>query len=1139
MKSKRDESVQNQGVARRSRLSVALLGSTALAAALLSTAAFAQDAAPAAAEAAPPADDTVVVVTGIRGALQSASSIKRKASTFVDSITASDVSALPDLSVAEALQRVPGVTVTRFTLGGSPDFPSPEGRGNLIRGLGFVRSEFNGRDAFSANAGRALEWSSIPPQLVGGVDVYKNSSADLIEGGIGGTINLRTLEPFDRKGYFASVSADFNYGDLAKKWSPSYNAMIGNRWQTDIGEFGLMGSYSTSKLLSRIEGWQQPAPIPRVIGANGNSTGERLTHEPRTTTDPIAGAMLGFQMRTNDVDRNRDSFYIAGQWKNDNSRLTAKYIRVDNETQGVERTLESFPGGNNNQLYSFSNAVYDTSWSTPALNLCNDPNADATRGQDYCEKTFATTGGLMQSGLITKDEDSWFGAYGLHIDVLSIGKTEKSTTEDLSLNYKWRPTDRLYVELDAQQTKATASVDELWGGTTTFAMAQIAADLDNPRVRLTIDPRTRFSDAFNGNGGYVSTPITGTDDPSNTFWKFNSQGHQRGTGELTAFRADVQYDFEDNAWFKSVKFGVRTSERSQVNKQADLNWGGIGPRWGNVGLGTLAAMDSSLYEKMDFADFYRDSGVLQTDQGGQTKFAVISSELLLNPEKMLRFMQADSRLSNPDGTLKTNWTTQLDENYQPIFNPANVSTIVEKTDNVYLMANFGHDFDNGMSLDGNFGLRYTSTKLNSEGFLSYRSIDADPQTASTTANPRTPDAESRDSVQDFLPETTSFMCPGLSAALTPTEQAAPPNGGGWTPATARFRGCPEGQIGKSEAQSVNIDDEHWLPSFNVKWNLNEDMLIRFGASKNISRPNIQDMRAGQQMRAVTARLAFPVIPRCVPQAPATTCTEDPLFGVDRGASSFQLEQMRVTGGNPRLKPTTSINYDLSWEWYFQGGTVSTAFFKKELKNIIQSGDETLGSMTLDGKTVSVVYGGLVNQETADIQGVELAYQQFYDFLPGWMSHLGMQANFTYIDASAAPPPPFVDADGDGTPDSYATIYRFGVNNLLGQSKYILNVVGIYQDDKWEGRLAYNWRDENLTTYRDYITGGPIFNSAVGFLDGSIKYDVNQKLQVSLNASNLLDTKNKAEAQISADGQRVDRFSFLNDRRFVLSVRYQY
>src|SRR5688500_8794770 len=154
-------------------------------------------------------------LTGNRASVATAAETKRRAGTFVDSVTATDVASLPDMSVAEALQRVPGVTVTRFPFGGaSPDFPSPEGRGNLIRGLGFVRSEFNGRDAFSANGGRALDWSSIPPELVGGVDIYKNQSADLIEGGIGGTINLRTLEPFDRPGHLLALAAEGTYTDL-------------------------------------------------------------------------------------------------------------------------------------------------------------------------------------------------------------------------------------------------------------------------------------------------------------------------------------------------------------------------------------------------------------------------------------------------------------------------------------------------------------------------------------------------------------------------------------------------------------------------------------------------------------------------------------------------------------------------------------------------------------------------------------------------------------------------------------------------------------------------------------------------------------------------------------------------------------
>src|SRR4029434_6383437 len=95
---------------------------------------------------------------------------------------------------------------------------------------------------------------------------------------------------------------------------------------------------------------------------------------------------------------------------------------------------------------------------------------------------------------------------------------------------------------------------------------------------------------------------------------------------------------------------------------------------------------------------------------------------------------------------------------------------------------------------------------------------------------------------------------------------------------------------------------------------------------------------------------------------------------------------------------------------------SIAAFKKDLKNIITYGDQPIGEVTLDGQTVDVVYNGQINQAEAKLHGFELAYQQFYDQLPGWMSHLGVQANYTNIQAKADPPGMGVDADGSGTPD---------------------------------------------------------------------------------------------------------------------------
>ncbi|MGH8027180.1 MAG: TonB-dependent receptor plug domain-containing protein, partial [Pseudoxanthomonas sp.] len=157
-------------------------------AALLSANAYAQES-----QAAP--DDAgkqkeaveldTVVVTGIRGSVYKAQDIKRDADTFVDSVTALDIGALPDRSVTETLSRIPGVTIDHFLSVGDPEHFSAEGSGVQVRGLTQVRSELNGRDSFSASGGRNLSFQDVPAELMAGVDVYKNQKADMIEGGVG------------------------------------------------------------------------------------------------------------------------------------------------------------------------------------------------------------------------------------------------------------------------------------------------------------------------------------------------------------------------------------------------------------------------------------------------------------------------------------------------------------------------------------------------------------------------------------------------------------------------------------------------------------------------------------------------------------------------------------------------------------------------------------------------------------------------------------------------------------------------------------------------------------------------------------------------------------------------------------------
>ncbi len=1002
-------------------------------------------------------DGDEIVVTGIRQAIKDARELKRDADTAIDSITASDVSTLPDLSVAEALARVPGVVVQRFDLSdnNAGDFPSPEGGGNLIRGLTLVKTEFNGRDAFSASGGRSLDFGTIPPELIGAVDVYKQTTADRVEGGIGGGINLRTLEPFDRPDGFAVLTVDGTYTDLREEIAPDVSVVAGDRWDGKRGEFGILGSFSHSELKSDLNGFQIGQLTPITV-----STGETIA---------IPG---GFQLRTNDVDRERQSYYGVGQWKNNEGdfQATLKYARIENSVDSDERTLEWFTDG---EQWFQTNLVGDfstTPFSSSGLAHCNgnnDPDA-ANRG---CDQTTAVTG-LYSGGVISNELRDWTGAAGANFTNLGIHQEDESMTQDLSLNVQWSPSDNWYVNADIHRTTAEFERERLWGGTRFFSDFSINADLDNPTVDLIPstfntggfgdagnNPLRRFQDG-SATGAWLGGPSLDGDlsNPDNSFLLFAADEFQDNEGEMVAARLDVEYEFDNDGWFDGIQVGARIADREQINRSAGLNWAALAPVWEgfNGQLSYLPVSQSQIgYEVVDFSDFQR-GGVVS----GADSVIFVNREVLSDYDLFSELRATDPLLGGDWQPLRVNGTVDY-------LNRGAIGDIEEKTTNFYARLNFGNELDNGMSIEGNVGIRYSDTNITSRGQLDFGETNSG-------------------FVQQFAPESFAFL-----------SQA-------------------------TELQSVEDSDEHWLPSFNLKWNLNEDMLFRFGASRDITRPNIADLNANQ-FRNINFNFV--------------TDLTDPTNPV---TADVIPTQMNVYGGNPDLKAIESTNFDASFEWYFgDENSFSIAAFRKEIENNIIYSSEVRGETVLDGRTIPISFNGLLNQDKAELNGVEIAYTHFFDELPGVLSNLGVQANYTYIDAEAAPPPEVVDADGDGTPDSFERNFRYGVDNFLGLSEHAANVIGIYQDDRMEARLAYNWRSEYLSSYRDFVTGNPIFQTDRGYLDGSFKFDVNDALQFRLQVANILDTKAKAEQQIDADGQRFGRTSFVGDRRVKFGLRYAF
>lgn len=1053
----------------------------------------------------------VISVTGIRGALANAAEIKRESSTFVDSITASDASAIPDLSVAEALSRIPGLTVSRFTAGGTAgDFPSPEGSGNLIRGLGFIRSEFNGRDAFSANGGRALDWSAVPTQLVGRVDVFKNQQADLIEGGIGGTINLQTLAPFDNEDGIAQISVDTVYTDIREEFSPTFSGIFGKNFDTDNGRFGFVGSYSSSELQSNINGYQAGSLVPRDnIPASSFADGQ----------EPLGTVALapGFNLRTNEVDRDRESIYLAGQWRSadDNVEVLVKYVTVENRVNGLERTSEWYADAETVRSggVEVSNLVVSP-FESGGIPLCNGSN-ESPSGE--CDALIPVSGGLMEEGLITDDFRSWAGAYGLRVSNLGIGKQEYSETDDVSINVKWRATDQLTVEFDAHRTTAEASFEEQWIGVNTFLNVFSRPSLDNPYLEFSVDPRNNITNRIEDLGTVQGSNLAPTSpaDPGGSYIGFANDTFKEGKGDLHAAKIDVEYALDDtDGWFQSVKMGARYSEREQINKEAGGNWKGVTPLWGG-GVAPLNSLEKNIYEEVDFSDFFR-GGVVG---GENTSLLYANADLLRNPHLFYDYLQSEPDFShsqyspfaadtnlNPDNPASSDLLRRSrDGNYTKIYQPGGIADVVEETINLYAMVNFAQDFDNGMYLSGNVGLRYVKNKLGSNGVLSYNQFGIDEQEGDYTVEIDGVEqtfpypVEDTDEINDFLPETEAYL------------QAA------------------------DSSRRVDVSEEHWLPSINVKLNLNDDMLIRFGASKGLTRPNMSDLSATQSISAKTSVSRFANVDPNDPDYDPN----DPANAAPRGLIDGSLSNIRINGGNPDLVSTTANSYDISYEWYFETGFVTFGVFHKDIENIVQYGVKPVDTINLDNTQVNVNFNGQLNLAEAEVTGFEVAYQDFFTSLPGIWANFGIQANYTYVDASATPPPQFLDADDDGEPDSPDTTFRFGLDNLLGQSEHTGNLIGIYQDDDLEVRLIYNYRSEYLNSYRDFVTGNPVFQKATGFFDASVRYHFSDNLTANLLVANITDTKNKSETQVDEAGTRYQRSSFLNDRRIQVGLTYNF
>ena len=1027
-----------------------------------------------------PADDEGqdIVVTGLRQSLANAQSLKRNADTVVDAVTAEDIGALPDRSVNEALQRIPGIAISRFAAPTDSAHFSVEGSGVTIRGLSYVRGEFNGRDTFAVNAGREIGFNDVPTELVGSIEVYKNLTADLIEGGISGTVNINTRKPFDSKESLLYLSGGLNYGDMERRAAPFAVGLVSKQWDLgNGGRFGLLASGTYSQQRSRSDSVFISTVLPRFNGTRVINAG---TPYQSTITDSFQvpsgfGTVYtptGGGARTQSFDRKRIGFSAAAQYENASRNLlvTAQFLRTDSREEWLERTVEP------NVYY---NDVGNT-FPAPGTSYTYDEDGVFTSG------TIAHTGGVPfgnnpngcgrngDGSLITYCQLNQFIGGGQFTTLSNRYVNNKLVTQDQALNIKWEPTERLHLNFDGQYVKSTANTLDDILDTGTYSQVNIDLRGKVPQI-------SSVTPGFD-TGTYFANPNT-------LFFRDAFNNRAINDGDEYAFRADAAYDVSETGFLRDVRVGGRYAERQQTVRTNDYNnWGAVSDTWTSGGPISFASLQPGDGQLFNYTDFYRNQA-----QTPPSAFFVPEA-VIKDHAAFTELLRRATKLGGGNYTPLEDRGTDLIKGY---FRPSEVYKNGEKTIAGYVRFGFGHEFAGDRKISGNIGLRFVRTENTSEGAITFPNANQifTPDTAGTN-----PDGTVRPALYTTLPEYCAY-----------TLRVPPANG--VRPAICTVTSAQQAAIlgfanGLSQPDNAAQSYTKFLPSLNVRFDLSNKLLLRFAGSKAISRPNFGNLRN--------------------------------FIGISpSGSNTTGNYGFSSTAQNPLLKPIDAIQFDLTAEWYFaKVGSLTGAVFYKDLSNIILDNFGYNRSFTNNGQTFDIQINGPANAKGhASIKGAEIGYQQTFDFLPGALRGLGAQATFTYIDAGTIPNavPANSAADGNRPPLDVTGLY----DNLplAGLSKYNYNVSAFYDFAGIYARIAYSWRSKFLLTNRDCCFPFlPVFADAGGQADGSLFYTVNKQFKIGVQVQNLLDQTTKTIFRLNGDGLEAPRSFFKSDRQFQLSVR---
>jgi TonB-dependent receptor len=1090
-----------------------------------------------------------VVVTGLRASLESAQTIKLQSDTFVDSITATDIGAFPDKSVAEALQRVPGITVSRLQSSDDSNHFSAEPSSVLIRGLTFVRTQFNGRDSFSADGYRGLNFNDISPELMAGVDSYKNQTAEMIEGGIAGVVNLRTRMPLESDGQTLALTGRVNYGSRSEE--PTYEAsgVYSKTWDTAGGRFGLLANAAYSNIVTRTEAVNMTristlcSDYPQAGGAfpaaNVNSDGEVVCN-----ANPYGGSGWRYapgqvNFSQVDYDRTRHGAALTLQYENDakDLQMTLTGVHSRYENPWLERSSNiSWPtgAGFGTPVWAPFNAP---AWRpvTGAFQFGADGMLDSgVIGQPadvagFYEGTSAANinhGSAVPGLPFVNGADACGGPCLTGSNVSNEARIfdHDEQTRDFSFNLQWHPTENLHASLDLQYIKARTNNYDILVAANSLATATYTTDSHGtPKVALSAAPNVNYASGFLAN-------------PHNYWMQFIQDHWENNDADEIAARADVEYDLGSGGWLSSLKAGVRFADREQKVRYSSYNWAPIAPAWScngpgfNVDNTTAAAYPAAcgnanafqgypegIWESVDMSGHY-DGNVF----GGSPMVFLNRSTLRdydLHTEGL-----ADRNVNAPQG-----WNPLCDRAAnvagEGCFTPSEILDVQEKSKAAYLMLRFGGDDANlgSVNVVGNVGVRLVKTDVSSHGQVSF-------PTSQWYTNALASGQGACDAANNGTNQATDIQC--------------------WlTPALLAY------STGTGADNTLDKSYTNVLPSFNVRLGFTDKQFMRLGYSKGMSRPDFGLLRNSVSINAPPIDVSNSS-PYLIRNAQGQVTGYNFVFSAEAGYAG--------------LKPVEADNFDLSYEAYLgKSSSFTVGVFYKRLENAIAYG-RAIREIENNGSSQIVTIRGPSNDPGSGgtLKGFEIAYQTFFDKLPGAWSGLGVQLNYTRakqedinnsnlaVQAGYLPGSTTAFGGGNngstggqgnnGNPLSF-TSNVIDSHRLAGISDHSFNVVGLYEYQKVGARLAYSWRSEFVTANLDCCVGLPVWQKPSGYLDASGRYQLSDNMELSLDVSNLLNTTAVTQQQVFGDSTltpgakavKLDSGWVRNDRRFQLGVRFKY